>query len=158
MTATAQNPCTCSTVYAFDADGQIFTTGCVKTTARRFAPGHDARLKGFLIKHGAAGHTVRRQVGGTTVATTIDAIADGYGFGHQVRAGIKRAADKAFAKLIRDTKRQAKATHETPKQVTCKVGRWTYEGVVTDSPVEGPQFTFTNRKGIQVTTTKFTRI
>lgn len=157
---TALKPCTCSTVVAFDNEtDEVYTTGCTATTRRTFAPGHDARLKGFLIRAGIADQLVRI---GDDVNTSPEAIADQFGFSYMVATGIKngkeKAAKKEFAALIRDTKRQAKATHKTPKQVAAKVGRWTYEGVVTDSPMHGPQFTYTNRKGIQTTTTKFTRV
>jgi len=158
MNATAAadiKPCTCSLVIAITDNDEILTTGCRATTKRTFAPGHDARLKGFLIKAGAAGHMVRV---GEDVNTSAQAVADQFGFGYMVAEGIKKAQDRAFAKTLRETVKAAKASHKTPAKVTAKVGRWTYEGQVTDSPEHGPQFTYTNRKGIQTTTTKFTRV
>lgn len=153
VTATA---CTCSVVTARTEDGKTLTTGCTATTKRTFAPGHDARLKGFLIRNGAEGNTVR--LGDNGPAQTAQQVADGFGFGHMVADGIQRAAAREFARTLRETVKAAKKSHETPREVTCKVGRWTYEGVITDSPTEGPQFTYTNRKQIQVTTTNFTRV
>lgn len=158
-TATAQvtaTACTCSIVIATDEDGKQLTTGCTATTKRTFAPGHDARLKGFLIRNGAEGHAVR--LGDTGEAQTAQQVADGFGFGHMVADGIRRAEARAFAAMVRETKKAAKKTHETPREVTAKVGRWTYEGVITDSPTEGPQFTYTSKKGVQTTTTRFTKI
>ena len=128
---------------------------CDRETQRTFAPGHDARLKGFLIKVGAQGHAVRT-LGGQVVSA--EQAANIYGFGHMVAAGIKRAGEKAFEKELAKVRKAAKKSHETPREVTCKVGRWTYEGVITDSPNHGPQFTYTSRKGVQTTTTKFTRV
>jgi hypothetical protein len=149
-------PCACAGFVAVDLLGAKRTTGCVSTTKRTFAPGHDARLKGFLIRAGAEGLLIRTPEGGDLRDAMT--IADRFGFGTMVVAGIKAAQSRAFAKLIKDTKKQAKATHETPKQVTCKVGRWTYEGVITDDPMNGPKFTYTNAKGLQTTTPKFTRV
>lgn len=146
---------TCQCGNFFDVETGA-STGCLAETNRDFAPGHDAKLKSFLIRVGAQGHSVR--VLGLPGTLNAEQAANVYGFGYMVAEGIKRAEAREFAKLIRETKRQAKASHQTPREVTCKVGRWTYEGVITDSPVEGPQFTYTNRRGVQTTTTKFTKI
>jgi len=158
---TEMKPCTCSLVVAFANDtDEVLTTGCTATTKRTFAPGHDARLKGFLIRAGIADQLVRI---GDDVNTSPEAIAEQFGFAHMVRTGIKNGKDKAaakeFAALLRDVKKTAKASHETKRrEVTCKVGRWTYEGFITDSPAHGPQFTYTSKAGVQTTTTKFTRV
>jgi hypothetical protein len=153
--AKAVKPCTCSKVVARTETGELVSTGCQATTKRTFAPGHDARLKGFLIRAGIAGHDVKV---GDDAPRTAQQVADQFGFGYMVAEGIKAGAERAFKKELKAMAKAAKKTHETPKQVTCKVGRWTYEGVVTDSPNHGPQFTYTNAKGVQVTTTKFTRV
>lgn len=154
-TAKIAKACTCSLVVAFTEDGRELTTGCNATTKRTFAPGHDARLKGFLIRNGAEGNLVRV---GEDVNTSAQAVADQFGFGYMVAEGIKKAAERAFKATLREVAKAGKKSHETPKQVTCKVGRWTYEGVITDSPEHGPQFTYTTAKGVQTTTTKFTRV
>lgn len=154
-TAKIAKACTCSLVVAFTEDGRELTTGCNATTKRTFAPGHDARLKGFLIRNGAEGNLVRV---GEDVNTSAQAVADQFGFGYMVAEGIKKAAERLFKATLRETVKAAKKSHETPKQVTAKVGRWTYEGVITDSPEHGPQFTYTTAKGVQTTTTKFTRV
>ncbi|QJD54051.1 hypothetical protein SEA_GALACTICA_104 [Streptomyces phage Galactica] len=152
----AKVACACSLVRIFAEDGTLITTGCVATTRRTFAPGHDARLKGFLIRAGIAGHTVR--LGADGEERDAQAVANQFGFGYMVAEGIRKGAEREFKKELRRVAKDAKKTHETPKQVAAKVGRWTYEGVITDSPEHGPQFTYTNRKGVQVTTTKFTRV
>jgi hypothetical protein len=154
-TKTEIKPCTCSLVVAFTEDGKELTTGCRATTKRTFAPGHDARLKGFLIRNGAEGNLVRV---GQDVNTSAQAVADQFGFGYMVAEGIEAAKARQMAKLLKDVTKSAKKSHKTPAKVTCKVGRWTYEGVVTDSPMHGPQFTYTTAKGVQTTTTKFTRV
>jgi hypothetical protein len=153
---TARVACTCSVVVAIAETGEKLTTGCTATTRRTFAPGHDARLKGFLIRAGIAGHTVR--VGDDDAARDAQAVANQFGFGYMVAEGIRRGAEREFRKTLREVARSAKASHRTPAKVTAKVGRWTYEGVITDSPEHGPQFTYTTRQGVQTTTTKFTRV
>lgn len=161
MNATATAPktglksCTCALVVVIDDAGNQTTTGCNASTKRIFAPGHDARLKGFLIRAGVEGHSVKV---GQDKATTAQAVADQFGFGYMVAAGIKAGAERAFKAELKAMAKAAKKSHETPKQVTCKVGRWTYEGVITDSPMHGPQFTYTTAKGVQTTTTRFTKI
>lgn len=121
------------------------TTGerlvCGRTTKRTFAPGHDARLKGFLIRIGRAGHLVATPEG-TKVAAAI--AADRFGFGHMVRDGISRIAPARKAK---------KATPAAPKTVTAKVGRWEYQGTVT---ANGEIFSYTDRRGNHLMAEKFT--
>ncbi|MBL3665644.1 hypothetical protein JL475_06435 [Streptomyces sp. M2CJ-2] len=136
--------CTCSQ-FATE-DGR--TTGCTAETKRLFAPGHDAKLKSFLIKAGAEGAEVTRTVDG--IASSADAAthAAKFAFGHMVTAGIKRAETKAAEKAERAAARAAKKT--APKQVTAKVGRWERTGTV-----EGDTFTYTDAKGATKTTTKF---
>lgn len=146
---TAKNLCACSSVSAFDADENEYFLECNATTARTFAPGHDARLKGFLIRHGAAGNEVRYEEGGMAVSTLAEKVGDRYGFGHLVRAGIERAAAKEFAKILRQTaKKQAK-----PVIVQAKVGRWVREGVVTNG-----KFSYTEKSGKQISTTRYTQV
>lgn len=153
--AKAVKPCTCSKVTTRTETGELVSTGCRATTKRTFAPGHDARLKGFLIRAGIAGQDVK--VGDDT-PRDAQAVADQFGFGYMVAEGIRAGAEREFKKTLREVAKAAKKTHETPKQVSAKVGRWTYEGVITDSPEHGPQFTYTTAKGVQTTTTKFTRV
>lgn len=153
-------PCTCSRVATFTETGEVVTTGCTATTRRTFAPGHDARLKGFLIRAGVADQLVRI---GNDANTDPEAIADQFGFGYMVRTGIKngkeKAAAKAFAEVLRGVKREAKASHTTKRrEVSCKVGRWVYEGFITDDPMHGPKFTYTTKAGVQTTTQRFTKI
>lgn len=135
-TRTAVKPCTCSLVVAFAEDGTEITTGCTATTKRTFAPGHDARLKGFLIRAGRENMLVRV---GQDVNTSAQAVADQFGFGYMVREGIARGGRKPVAK------KQA-------KKVTAKVGRWFYEGYVTEG---GALFTYKDKQGNDRTATKF---
>jgi len=112
---------------------------CHAETLRTFAPGHDAKLKGFLIRVGAEGGMIRTL--GGEVADPIT-VANLFGFGHMVAAGIKRAMDKAAAKVA-----------PKPRVVRAKVGRWVYEGTVTAG---GGIFSYTDRKGHNLMAEKFT--
>ncbi|PWK67187.1 hypothetical protein BCL76_10992 [Streptomyces sp. CG 926] len=135
-----------------DEDGDLtwdeeLTTGCTATTARVFAPGHDAKLKSALIRWGAEGHEVTRE--GDGVSTTADAatLASKFIFANMVAAGIKRAAAKAERAGARAAKVQPAA------EVTAKVGRWDRVGTV-----QGDTFTYTDAKGATKTTKVFTLI
>lgn len=115
----AATPCECAKYDALipeqltekaleDGSYDVFTTGCASTTRNLFAPGHDAKLKSFLIRHGALGHEVRRTEGGVATSAEVLAHADRYEFGHMVRAGIAKAEEKAKAKAEREAARAAK--------------------------------------------------
>lgn len=143
QTVTATHACACSGYKAVDAAGNVVaTTGCTGVTKRTFAPGHDARLKGFLIRAGREGNLVRTPEGGSDIVAAK--VADRYGFGHMVRDGIARP------KAVRKAKKVAEVA---PAKVTGKVGRWLYEGTVTAG---GKLFTYTDRKGAQLIAEKFT--
>ncbi|MEU3199457.1 hypothetical protein [Streptomyces sp. NPDC006996] len=153
-------PCECA---AFDAlpanlteadlergDYEVFTTGCAATTKRQFAPGHDAKLKSFLIKHGAAGHDIRRNEGGVATSASADKHAARYAFAHMVTAGVKRAEAKAAEKAERTAARAAKkVAPKAPKKVTAKVGRATFIG-----HMDGDHFVY-EVKGKERRTLKF---
>lgn len=134
-------PCACSLVVAIDAAGRETRTGCTATTRRTFAPGHDARLKGFLIRAGRENLHVREVGQGVAHETTAARFAERYGFGHMVREGIARQAKPRKAKAV------------APRTVVGKVGRWTYEGTVT---ANGGIFTYTDRQGRTLMAEKFT--
>lgn len=118
---TAAHPCECGlfetlvNVRPNDTDGDLvwdeeFTTGCGgATTLRTFAPGHDARLKGFLIKMGARGEDVDRVDGGVRIGGDALGWAHKYGFGSQVSAGIENALAKIEARKAKETARQEAA-------------------------------------------------
>ncbi|MFC9808491.1 hypothetical protein [Streptomyces griseoaurantiacus] len=140
-TADELHPCECAAYDALPADltetdletgdYEVFTTGCTATTKRQFAPGHDAKLKSFLIKHGAAGHDVRRNEGGVATSASAEQHAARYAFGHMVAAGVKRAETKAAEKAERAAARAARKAApkaKAPAKVTAKVGRATFTG------------------------------
>ncbi|MFF6858485.1 hypothetical protein ACFY9H_24290 [Streptomyces bacillaris] len=141
-TATQTEPTACTCSQFATEDGR--TTGCTAETKRLFAPGHDAKLKSFLIRMGAEGTEVIRTVDGIASPADASTHAAKFAFGHMVAAGITRAEGKAAAKAERAAKKAA------PKTVTAKVGRWTREGVV-----DGDTFTYTDAKGATKTTTNF---
>jgi hypothetical protein len=111
-------------------DGQ--TTGCKAETKRLFAPGHDAKLKSFLIRAGAAGAMVTRVAeDGHRTSGQADSLAAKFPFGYMVAAGITRARDKATEKARKAEERAARKAApkaKAPKKVTAKVGRATFTG------------------------------
>lgn len=149
---TAPHACACSGFQAVDASGtQVTTTKCAATTRRTFAPGHDARLKGFLIRAGRLGHLVRTPEGGDDLTATK--VADRFGFAQMVRDGIHRTPKKA-ARKGRKNPAVANPVRKCTK-ISAKVGRWTYEGELSE---HGTWFTYTNKKGEAVNTKKFTQV
>lgn len=138
QTITGTHACACGGYTAFDIAGTKRTTGCKAVTKRTFAPGHDARLKGFLIRAGREGLLISTPEGETKDAMQV---ADKFGFGHMVREGIARKA----------APRKAKKATPAPLLVTAKVGRWVYEGKLADGT-----FTYTDKQGNARTAAKFT--
>ncbi|MET7902049.1 hypothetical protein ABZS86_11370 [Streptomyces sp. NPDC005355] len=132
-------PCECSIYDAIPADlteeqvasgdYEVFTTGCTATTKSQFAPGHDAKLKSFLIKHGAAGHEIRRNKDGVATSASVHRHAKRYAFAHMVAAGVQRAEAKAAEKAERQAKKPVAKT--APK---AKVGRSGRNGQRTAKP------------------------
>lgn len=113
--ATGATACECSKVEAMiseqhteenlaNGNYDIFSTGCAATTKREFAPGHDAKLKSFLITHGAQGHEIRYGA----VVTTAEDLAKRYTFGYMILDGIEKAKGKLAAKAEREAARAAK--------------------------------------------------
>ena len=139
-------PCECSQFTAYDIDNDVeYRTHCTSQTARTFAPGHDAKLKGNLIRWAVLGYEIRRG----DVTKSAEGWAEGFGFGYQVRSGIRRSAERAQAKA---DKRLAKTrTAPAPTIVKAKVGRWVYEGFVS-----GTEFVYLNKQNETVRAAKFT--
>lgn len=100
-----------------------FTTGCTGTeTNNLFAPGHDAKLKSFLIRMGVLGHRVTRDNG---VRVDTDAIgwAAKYGFSTQVIAGIRRAEEKVAARTLREQSAAAKKADRESAKAAAKLAK-----------------------------------
>lgn len=184
-----KTPCRCAAFYVLvnvheTESGDLtwdeeLTTGCSGTlTGRDFAPGHDAKLKGYLIRWGIAGHEVTWVEGGMSQTANAVTVASRFGFAQQVRNGIANGLIKAEIRKIRrgEVSESAEAATrvveeihardeqqnydihsdevaEEPEIVKAKVGRWTYEGTV-----DGDEFTYTDKNGNPKTTTKFTLI
>ena len=141
---TARHACACSSFVAIDAANRQTRLTCTATTTRTFAPGHDAKLKGFLIRAGRDGMHVREVGRGVAHDQHPAQIADRFGFGQMVRDGIARKAKKVTIPAKKVT---------APAKVIGKVGRWTYEGRVTAG---GEIFTYTDRQGRTLMAEKFT--
>lgn len=114
VSAAAEVPCACRAVLV---DGK--RSGCQRTTKRTFAPGHDAQLKGRLIRAAVAGSEVAWAADPKT-AVSVAEVAGSHGFGHQVRDGVVRAQrleqEKAARKAARAALAEAnRATREAAK-------------------------------------------
>jgi hypothetical protein len=124
---TAKTPCECSRYSVLinirtGNDGNLvwdqeLTTGCPKTlTGRDFAPGHDAKLKGFLIRAGIEGHEVCDDQG---ISCTAEAMAGRYGFAHMVREGVEngkfKRAEAAERRKAREHKAELRNDRENEK-------------------------------------------
>jgi hypothetical protein len=95
--------CSCS-VYTTAAEPQV----CRASTTRLFAPGHDAKLKGRLIRAGVADAMVTAtDADGNTAELAPMEVARLFGFARQVQAGIALGKDKEQAKAERKAKREA---------------------------------------------------
>lgn len=139
MATKTLTPCRCSQFFVI-INGERQGTGCPGTlTARDFAPGHDAKLKGFLIRWGRQVLDVTCTDGTTTDAVTV---AKRFGFAHMVVDGIQRPTKV----------RKAKAA-PAPVLVQGKVGRWVYTGTV-----EGDEFVYTDKAGTERRSAKFTLV
>lgn len=96
-------------------DWEEFTTGCDKQTPRTFAPGHDAKLKSFLIRYSGGEYEITRADGGMSSTADAETHAAKYEFGHMVIAGIARKAEKEQAKADKKAaKAERKATKTKP--------------------------------------------
>lgn len=71
-----------------------YGTHCISATNNTFAPGHDAKLKSFLIKAGANSHEVTKDEGGVNRISDAMTFATEYGFAYMVSQGIAAAKDK----------------------------------------------------------------
>lgn len=145
--AKALRPCACSTFTAYDTERDVeYTTCCSRQTARDFAPGHDARLKGHLISWAILGYEIR--VGDTT--KSAEGWAASFGFGYMVKAGIERSRKRAVLKAAKIAAKGSKKVKDEAKTVTAKVGRWVYEGTLVNGT-----FTYADKSGNAKHTTNF---
>lgn len=85
-------PCLCGLFEVIDPEtgGVVQHTDCTGTTKKRFAPGHDAKLKSLLISAGVHGRRIRERNGKSDKLHRPITVANRFGFGEQV----KRAIDK----------------------------------------------------------------
>lgn len=147
------NNCLCSTfeivTREFEVNGEpdydAETTGCNETTAREFAPGHDAKLKSLLIRAGVAGFPVRRNLGGMASTSDAAGAARDFAFGYMVQTGIERGlakqAAKAEKKAARKSAPKAKAEKvavEMPRKVGAHVVATIAQAVEAANTPEAP--------------------
>lgn len=162
------------------------TTGCPGTlTGRDFAPGHDAKLKGFLIRWGVEGHEVTYNDGGSALVGGAIGMADRFGFAQQVRSGIAKGLIKAEIKKLKRGERSESCEVATEKlaeivdrdeQLLAERNQPAEVDLLEDATddvepvkakvgrwiyegvVDGDEFVYTGKSGDEKRTTKFTRI
>lgn len=137
--------CSCYSIAHYEQD-QLEFHSCGAQTRRTFAPGHDAKLKGTLIRLHRAGLPYVRIVNGTRQEIEPMQHAKLYGWGHlltaQAKRGVKLPTEKAAkateARPVEDLPlHQPQAKANGPVEV--KVGRWWYD-VVSYEVLEGGGF------------------
>ncbi len=97
-------------VYKNDTDCRSGSGGQPRNPKSRFVQGHDARLKGALIRAAIAGVKVEvRDQDKAPVIVTPEAFAKQFGFGSQVATAKSRYADSAAIEKQRKAERAAKA-------------------------------------------------
>lgn len=120
----AQTPCECAnySILRWNETSEdwdtVATTRCPGTlTTRTFAPGHDAKLKGFLIRAGVAAEEVSDNQG---VTANPIAMAARYGFEQMVRKGIAGGLIKRETKKLKKGERSelAEAAQERVDALT----------------------------------------
>lgn len=161
--APTTHPCACGGV-TFRSFGKDEVRTCRATTKRTFAPGHDAKLKGELIRRELAGDVVVL-ASGEVVSPTY--YASRFGFADMVQDGVRRGIAKAQAKAAKkaakgQTAKVVKSEDEAAKAdelvVKAKVGRWEYFGIVLAAGDGQPVFRYTDKKGNTQDTMKFARV
>lgn len=147
-TAKTRTACECSKFVAYNIERDVeFTTCCTATTVNTFAPGHDAKLKGNLIRWAILGYEIRKG----DVTKSAEGWAEDYGFGYMVKSGIRRRNARAAEKARKSTAKLL--AQPAPKTVSAKVGRWVYQGTVADGV-----FTYLDKKLNVQRTEKFTLV
>lgn len=126
-------PCTCNTKFAYrvtaedipEADPNGFPEydvyePCGAMTRRSFAPGHDAKLKGLLIKLNREGQSFNVAGEGFLTHVEPSTLAAELGWSHFLTPAKPKSA------------RKAKAKNRTGQTGQVKVGRWFYPATVLE--------------------------
>lgn len=166
--------CLCSQFVVENVEGGHLTTGCAQDTRRTFAPGHDARLAGFLATAATSHYEVT--IGGEVTADALTMARNV--LSPALAAKVQAAFDRDVARRLNSTpkadapavwaeedqvaaqqKAQAAYYQElrrpTPRPVTrIKVGRWIYEAEINDDQTA----TYTDKQGTAHTTRTYTQI
>lgn len=133
-------PCTCNTTvqYALTADDfpelegeerenfaeyNVYGPCGANTRGGLFAPGHDAKLKGLLIKLRRAGQDYAYIEGSTLRHVDPLSVAMQYGWSKFITHQPKRRT-----RSTRSAQGNATPQAQFPKAVQVKIGRWTYNG------------------------------
>lgn len=113
----------------------------------KFQPGHDARLKGILIRAQAAGAQVEILNGNDSglFSTAAQAAAQ---FSTSKVAWSKMVADRGEALKVKvESKPKKAAASKGPKTEKIKIGRWEYEAVVESVGQDGTGYKIQTKDG-----------
>lgn len=133
---------------------------------RTFRQGHDARLKGILIRAGATDTGIVTITKGKAKVETAAEMAKRFGFSAQVAAGIKQAAARAQVRAAKNKARADKKAAPKPKKdkapakgnqligqvFSIKVGRWDKEGEVVSVKGKTATLQYDTKDGTKETT------
>lgn len=161
-------PCQCRAIFAYnitlgdtpetlregDDPAEIVSIvhqSCGELTARTFAPGHDAKLKGVLLRAARSGMDYSYVEGGLLVHADPRTELEVRGWSHLL------VDLKPRAKRERKPKAEKAADEATPAPagfhpVRVKVGRWVYDGQILQTLAGGDvEVEWTTAKGEKVT-------
>ncbi len=116
---------------------------------RTFKMGHDARLKGILIRAHITGKEVAQVGGGGIVSGPALTVAQNLGWSRYLEAAAEREANRKANKANRVKAPKAATGPKVGDQVAdLKIGRWTYDATITAVWDDGVvEFEYTTKKG-----------
>lgn len=139
-----------------DEAGELVTfcpCGCGQVPqgkGRTFRMGHDARLKGILIRAHVAGFEVARVGGGGITSSSALTYAQFFGWGAYLEAAAKREAERKDRKARPNAPRAPKPKGPQVGDVqSLKIGRWNYEATLVGVWDGGKtlEYTYADKKG-----------
>lgn len=140
------------TILTADKNGRaLCLCGCTKQVEKgsTFRQGHDARFKGILQRAYVRHSQIVFRDGASRVEADPMQLAKSRGWEHYLIAMQARIDGKQAKKAPKTTK---KAVDPATAKAIAKVGRWTYDGLVTS---DGAKFTYTDKSGKTKTATQF---
>ena len=98
-TTAEKQACACQNMKIETSKGEYQGTGCTSGTKKKFAPGHDAKLRSLLVKAGIGGLWVYvKEADGSVSKMAHDAAAALHGLADHVKSGVEKALAREEAK------------------------------------------------------------